>query len=608
MKTLLQTTKWLLRILGILALIWCFGGGSVLMFQDIPLLIALSIGSVLFVLPTHRRLWRPQKWWAKLFWRLGWKLGVIAGIFVVIMYVIPPFPIARHTTYLTEPRSTKFYGIDYMTVIEKQLDPGVPPSETGLRVLVETFGRSLFFDPLEDDTRWNHLCRVLDLSSETVPKLTYGSLWKLAETLDEQEYTKIVEEQYAKMLAAEEEGETLNEDDREENRYYRKNRELVENLRYWDPVVPCPAEALPLVCRWLDENDAALDVYAAVSEKPILCAPATFHDMDWRFINIYQSMAYDLQVRISYRLAVSEIDKAWDDVLAIYRLAQRHRQTVWHQLSMFIAQRQMEMANRCAEAVMIHSGWTSEEIRRKAEEIAVFPRPFCDEDAQTIIRGERLDWLNSIQYCANGEEDFLYWYDRNIAVRVCRMGNFMAEVNRRFDEIERRFSEGIEKPDEERETGLALLRKFIIWHGPVAEAVGMHSWLINHQSVYANHNYFGEPCYQWPLLHFKSYETDISLTRLVFLLEAYARENDGNYPETLEALGGELPLDPFSGKPFRYVVKPSEDGKPGFLLYSVGRNGIDEDGRNWEDVPEEEEREWDDIRRRVPVDAEVRSL
>ena len=83
----------------------------------------------------------------------------------------------------------------------------------------------------------------------------------------------------------------------------------------------------------------------------------------------------------------------------------------------------------------------------------------------------------------------------------------------------------------------------------------------------------------------------VSLTHLVFALEAYRRDN-GDYPDGLDALReryiAEIPIDPFSGKAFRYV-KEGEN----YLLYSVGSNGVDDEGRNHNDEPK-----GDDIRRR----------
>ncbi len=54
------------------------------------------------------------------------------------------------------------------------------------------------------------------------------------------------------------------------------------------------------------------------------------------------------------------------------------------------------------------------------------------------------------------------------------------------------------------------------------------------------------------------------------------RIRTGRYPSKLEQLHlGDLIIDPFTGKPFIYRV----DARKGFLLYSVGSNGVDDGGR-----------------------------
>lgn len=72
------------------------------------------------------------------------------------------------------------------------------------------------------------------------------------------------------------------------------------------------------------------------------------------------------------------------------------------------------------------------------------------------------------------------------------------------------------------------------------------------------------------------HEATIDLFRMGLLIEQHYTEH-GSYPASLDvlarALGGAVPLDPFSGEPYQYVV--SDDG---FLLYSVGGNQVDDGG------------------------------
>jgi len=74
------------------------------------------------------------------------------------------------------------------------------------------------------------------------------------------------------------------------------------------------------------------------------------------------------------------------------------------------------------------------------------------------------------------------------------------------------------------------------------------------------------------------HEARMDLWRIGIAVEKYHSEY-GHYPLTLDVvssdLGGTLPLDPFTGQPYRYV--PSADK---YLLYSLGPNQIDDGGVN----------------------------
>jgi hypothetical protein len=70
---------------------------------------------------------------------------------------------------------------------------------------------------------------------------------------------------------------------------------------------------------------------------------------------------------------------------------------------------------------------------------------------------------------------------------------------------------------------------------------------------------------------------------VAFALAIYQRDH-GRYPKNLDELApkylAELPSDVFNGKALKYQVS-----KKGYLVYSVGPNGIDEGGRWYDDTP-----------------------
>jgi len=71
---------------------------------------------------------------------------------------------------------------------------------------------------------------------------------------------------------------------------------------------------------------------------------------------------------------------------------------------------------------------------------------------------------------------------------------------------------------------------------------------------------------------------NLELMRLSAALSVFRAEN-GHYPEKLDELVpgmvAALPIDIFSGKP---PIYKADDDRAGFLLYSVGENGVDDGG------------------------------
>lgn len=90
-----------------------------------------------------------------------------------------------------------------------------------------------------------------------------------------------------------------------------------------------------------------------------------------------------------------------------------------------------------------------------------------------------------------------------------------------------------------------------------------------------------------------------AVLQIGFALNLHARET-GMLPKSLAELSPRyleaIPNDPHSGTGLQYAVQDK-----GFLLYSVGRNGVDDQGRSVEDAERAEGREpaWDDIVVRV---------
>jgi hypothetical protein len=557
-----QKVKWYWHVLswGLFAFTFVvFGGVRVLFLQDIPVLLFLVAFSGLIALPFNQWFGLRLKSWSGMLLGFMWIAGIGVGMYALLLFVIPPFAISPETTYLTEPRAKEFYGIDYQAVIKKELDPGVPLENNGFRLLIATFCRSLCKGVVGfNDKHWEQLCQYLDLPVEFEPELMFVRWWQYEKTLEPEK------------------------------------KELVKMTPYGDFITPYSEEAIPLVRQWFDENEAALDVFVAAIQMPAMHVPPMFNKTvnDTIGINeeICREIVRNLQIRVRYRMTIGEIDEAWNDVLALYHIVEHHRKAVWNTLSSIISSPLQRMANGCAESVLIHSGWTSDEIRKKAEKIAPFLKPVSEDKLKLIFRNERLTALDTMRHLLRDEDEILNpgfwdWFKQKNNDANIRRGYAMVEINRHFDKMERHLFHGEPEPNDMMEEFNTI--KMIVWYGTFAGVPTAIGWMMSSLC---------DPTLIAWWVNQKSNQAEISLTHLVFALEAYRRDK-GDYPDELNALRGdyiaEIPLDPFTGKSFRYIV--NEDA-PGYLLYSVGQNGIDDGGRNTSDEPK-----GDDIRRRVPI-------
>ena len=92
-------------------------------------------------------------------------------------------------------------------------------------------------------------------------------------------------------------------------------------------------------------------------------------------------------------------------------------------------------------------------------------------------------------------------------------------------------------------------------------------------------------------------ETQLSFVRLAFALAGY-RANHGSYPEKLADIVPKyiaaVPKDAFIDADLHYRRECD-----GYLLYSVGVNGKDDDGKSYDDRTDDED--WDDVTIRLPA-------
>lgn len=197
-----------------------------------------------------------------------------------------------------------------------------------------------------------------------------------------------------------------------------------------------------------------------------------------------------------------------------------------------------------------------------------------------LVDDPRLDWNEAFRYRNEREKPFLdAWNCPNVLERFERLGRAEKEIPRHFNNLETILKDDFPSMATPTELAQRLVELTDSW--------GFHLLMARMECERA---------------------VRFELCRLALALAGY-RSDRGKYPSILTELCAKylaaVPGDPFSGG--EPIYKPEKDG---YLLYSVGPNGIDDGGRNFmrdDKTPEEferateEEKAADDIAIRMPT-------
>ncbi len=357
----------------------------------------------------------------------------------------------------------------------------------------------------------------------------------------------------------------------------------------------------PLLTEWLHVNGPFLDAMAAASKKqkyysPLLRSadyPATLADIT---LPRGRTVTDALTLRASLSLGEREWHHAFRDLDACHRWALLQGQTpclVGGLLEIAISSRAMAVER----VLSLCSSLPATQLRDRRRFLATLPRPSI---AARRLTAERFDVLNVVTHCRRfgliellkvylpetrptrtaGREIAMFaaWcaVDWDQCLQSCnRFHDSMvqalaieevAERLNRLDEIEREMMERRVESSVNGFLGLGVARNTITER--TARAI---AFLV------------GPACTAFAKAN-ERVSVKHDLTQITFALSAYRSDHDA-YPESLDDLAPtyleRVPKDRYFDADFHY--KPVDDG---FLLYSAGLNGEDEEGRGHDDSPE----------------------
>jgi hypothetical protein len=373
---------------------------------------------------------------------------------------------------------------------------------------------------------------------------------------------------------------------------------------------PWTAKAQPEIAAWLKANEKPLDLVVEAVKRPHYFNPLVPAKTGKQLSGLVgaphlgvekcRDIGTALSARALLRLSEGRLDAAWQDLLACHRLGRQvarggtliealvgyaldavagkadlafldGTKLTAKQLSECLRDlRKLPALSNVADKANLAERFVFLEYVMKLDRYGLGPlKDIAGTDAALMVEG-KIDWDPALR---NGNE----WYDRLVATMRLKDRN---EREKKFAQIKAEL-EKLQKSNSEPWGQLKiLLAKDTLKAAGKAISVVMLSLIV-------------------PALH-KMRETADRVeqmhanVQLAFALACYQREH-GRYPKTLNALAVKylpvVPQDLFSGKGLVYQL---EEG--GYLLYSVGVNGKDEEGRGPGDDPP-----GDDLVVRMPL-------
>jgi hypothetical protein len=529
------------------------------------------------------RLRRLKRWWPA-------ALGVLI---VLLVYAALPgrwtLTVSPETTYVTEPVDAEGF-VDYPTALNERLRKGVTP-ETNANVLI-----------------WKALGPRPE--GATMPPEYFQ--WLGMEQPPEQgdyfiDSDKFFEKELKALLVKA--PKPLDPTDA-----LSKWRDRVDRAARW----PWKKGEYPDVADWLKQNEKPLAVLVEASRRPEYFNPLVARSNDPRTPRILGSLLPSAQkcrevcralsCRAMARVADGDFDGAWQDLLACQRLGRLigRSGTI---LESLVGVALVATATDRQLILLGHGTHSAQQILAWQEDLRKLPpmRPF----AEKLDLGERFQTLDSLQsiVCSRGDDKSTtagqppladgFW-DR-VFTRGMDFDPAFRNANQAFDEYvaAARLADRAKRKD----TVAAISARFDQATRATAQK-GSLAKLVSSRAERGEQIGNIMIALLLPAIEKvldsgdRTQQTQTNL-EIAFALAAY-RADHGRYPPRLDDLApkylARIPLDLFSGRPLIY--RPTENG---YLLYSVGVNGIDEDGRWTDDDPK-----GDDLRVRMPVSEPAR--
>jgi hypothetical protein len=502
-----------------------------------------------------------------------------------------PFTLGKETTYITGPLDSDGY-VDYETALNERISRGVTPQNNANVLLWQALDPHPSRYPEREPMPWEFF-RWLKIPAPP----EHGEYF-----IDLPRYAK----------------EVLKFNPGEQTDALRKQRG-------WAAQRPWVEKDYPQVAAWLKANEKPLALALAATWRPDYYNPLVSRksgDEGWYGllgallpgpVAYWRELAPALAARAMLQAGDGRFDEAWQDLLACHRLgrlvargAEYNEFVLGRYISQVAGDAELALLERAHPTAQQAQAWLRDLERLPpdgpaADRVDLGMR-FMFLNSVMMVRRGPIRTLRLLEFLATGRRppavaepeplpaalnsldcDGMLragnrWYDRvAAALRV----KDRAAREKAFDQIEE------ELKTLKAETGsLATVIEVLRGGKEYGEEVSKKLGVVMIDSFM--------PAIRWMKRVADRTEQVERNLHLAFALAAYRGEH-GRYPEQLDALAPKylaaVPSDLFSGKAL--VYRPLKDG---YLLYSVGVNGLDEQGHGADDTPR-----GDDLPVRMPL-------
>jgi hypothetical protein len=520
-----------------------------------------------------------------------WPALVVVPAALVVYAVWPArytYTVSPETTYITEPLDAGGF-VDYQAAVNDQLAKGVTPENNANVLIFQALGPHP-----EGGTMPPEYFRRLG-----VPQPPEAGEYFIGWDKYFQAHLKDPPDDVLDLVG----------DEREWKEQWTARS---DRARQW----PWRAKDEPEFAAWLKVNEKPLALMAEAGRRPKYYNPLVSTSTDPQSARLISALLPSVQkcrevgsalvCRAMGRIGEGDYAAAWQDLLACQRLG-RVLAGGGTLIEDLVGIAIVNIATNAQVTFLGHGAHSSAQLRAWLADLRALPPmpPLADKMALSE-RLMTLDALMSIAYHGPGVLDQLAGSAGPKPVKNEFWGRMMGrsidfdpafrKVNAMFDRCEAAcrlpvraarkaaFTE-IEDDIKERKAGVVAL-------GPVERATMGRA---------KRGEYVGDVLIGLMLPAFTKIQDAADRTeqaqanlQLAFALAAH-RADSGRYPARLDEVAPrylpQVPGDLFSGKPL--VYRPADGG---YLLYSVGLNGVDEGGRWTDDDPR-----GDDLRVRMPV-------